>query len=279
MHETRKLLAVGHGNAHALDRTGLNGLRKILERLTERRGIARVRRGKSVEQQGAILDRAGHRANRVERPAEQHRARKADAAEGDLEPHEAIKGRGNTHRPASITADTGRGEARCNGDAGTAGRAAGHAMCLEVPGIPRCSHQRIGAPAAEGELDHVEFAERHHAGGRQAFDCVRRLVGNALFEHLRAAGADTTGDIAEILVGDRQAVQWAQRKARCARLVRAVSERSRFLGIDFGKGVQLAVGLVDPLQQGIDDFPGRELLGLEAGRELREREVVQSVHQ
>ena len=37
----------------------------------------------------------------------------------------------------------------------------------EVPGIPRRAHQRVGAPAAEGELDHVQLAERHHAGGGQ----------------------------------------------------------------------------------------------------------------
>ena len=124
---------------------------------------------------------------------------------------------------------------------------------FEVPGIPRRAHQRIGAPAAEGELDHVQLAERHHAGGGQPLDRVGGLGGDALLEHLGAAGADAAGDVAQILVGDGQAMQRPERKAAGARLVGAVGHRLGLLGVDLGEGVQLAVRLGDAAEQGVDD--------------------------
>ena len=169
---------------------GLVASGEILQRLAERRRIARVGGGERIQHQRAIFDAARHRADRIERPAEQHGAGKADAAERDLQADQAVERRGDAHRAAGVAADAGRRQPRGDGHAGAARRAAGHAMGLQVPGIPRRAHQRIGAPAAEGELDHVQLAERHHAGGGQPLDRVGGLGGHALLEHLRAAGAD-----------------------------------------------------------------------------------------
>ncbi len=49
---------------------GLVAAGEVLERLAERRRIARVGRGQGIEEQGAVLDAARHRADRIERPAQ-----------------------------------------------------------------------------------------------------------------------------------------------------------------------------------------------------------------
>ena len=222
---------------------------------------------------------ARHRADRIERPAQEHRAVQADAPERDLETDQSVERRRDAHRAAGVAADTGRREARGDRHAGAARRAARRAMGLEVPGIPRRAHQRVGAPAAERELDHVQLAEREHAGGRQPLDRVRGLGRDPLLPHLRAAGADAALDVAQVLVGHRQAVQRPERKAAGARGVGRVGHRSRFLGVDLGEGVQLLVRLLDAAEQGVGYVARGELLGGEAGGQLRQGEVVQTAHQ
>ena len=118
----------------------------------------------------------------------------------------------------------------------------------------------------------MQFAERHHAGGGKALDGVGGLGGDPALEHLRAAGADLAGDVAEILVGDGQAVQRSQRKAGRPRAVGAIRHCPGCIGVDFREGVKLAVGPGDPVEQGIDDFPGRELPGSKTGGEFGESE-------
>jgi hypothetical protein len=55
-------------------------------------------------------------------------------------------------------------------------------------------------------------------------------------------------------------VQRPERKARRARGVGGIGQRARFLGIDLGEGMQLAVRLLDAGEQRVGDLARRELL-------------------
>ena len=67
-------------------------------------------------------------------------------------------------------------------------------------------------------------------------------------------------------------MQRRQGETRHTRSVRAVGHGLRGIGVDLGEGMELAIGLGDPAEQGIDDLARRKLLCGEAGREFGQGE-------
>ena len=70
-------------------------------------------------------------------------------------------------------------------------------------------------------------------------------------------------------------MQRPERKAGGARRVGGIGQRARFLGIDLGEGMQLAVRLVDAGKQSVDDLARGEFLGREAGGQLGQRQFME----
>jgi len=70
-------------------------------------------------------------------------------------------------------------------------------------------------------------------------------------------------------------MQRRQGEARGTRCIGAVCDRSGFLRVDLGEGVQLAVGLFDTRQQRVDNLARGEALGGKAGREFGQGEFMQ----
>jgi hypothetical protein len=222
-----------------------------------------------------ILYRTGKRADRIKRPAEQSRAVQADPAIGDLEADQTVEGRRNTHRAAGVAANARRREPGRDGDRGTARRPAGYPVTSAIPGIPGRPHQWIGAPGAEGELDHLRLTERDHAGGEETLGGGRGRIGTASGPHTRADRPYTTVNIAKILQADGKSVQGAERQACRPGMVGAVRKLPGLAAIDLDEGVQPAVQALDAGQMRVNDFPARALalpqqFGLLDQRQIRE---------
>ena len=119
----------------------------------------------------------------------------------------------------------------------------------QIPGISRGLHQRIGAPAAEGKLGHVQFAKRHHACLQQSLHRGTGLRASPINKMPGTQRADLTFDIEQVFEDDRQSMQWAQGQTRRTPLIGTARQGSRLLGIDLGEGMQGRLRLVDPMQQ------------------------------
>ena len=172
-------------------------MRKPVERLADRLGIARHRRvdrrriervvaGHHFQQQRRIFGRARQRADLVEAAGERHQTVAADAAVGRLQPGDAAQAGRLANRAAGVGADRQRRHRRRDAGRGAAAGAAGNAR--QVPGIARLLEGRVLGRAAHGELVHVRVADQHGVGRLEPLD-HRGVVGRReVLEHLRAAG-------------------------------------------------------------------------------------------
>src|SRR5262249_61735333 len=89
---------------------------------------------------------------------------------------------------------------------------------------------------------------RDGARAAQAADRRRVALGEEVRGGLRATRRRESRDMAEVLVGERHAVQRAARPPARQLLVEAARGAERPLGIDGDEGADLAVDAADPLE-------------------------------
>ena len=266
------------GDAHAADvgfgrhRTG-----KI-----DRRGgtcgqVARIGSAHDGGEERRIVDVARERAQRIECRRERHHTGQADHAVRRLESRQPAQPRGNADRAAGIRADRCGRKAGGDRDRGAAARAAGDAMCLRIPRVPRRAHRRVAAPGAVGEFDQMRLAQRNHARGEQMVGSACGLSGDTMRACQRSGGRYPAAEMHQILDRDRQPMQRSARRAGAAFAIGSRRRAQRVIAIHLDEGVQAAIERGDAVEIRRDDLARRSRAAHQQLRELGEGEPVQVV--
>ena len=207
----------------------------VLGRPLDAGRVAFVETSHGVQQNGAVLGRARHRAALVERRGESDHPPARHHAVGGFQARQAAQRGGLADRTAGIGRSRGRCEPR-----GHCGRRAPRRTAGNAADVPRVLHRPVVGGLvrrAHGELVHVGLAEDHRAGGIAAFD-HRRVVGrDEVVEHPRAAGGAPALGAENVFLRQRDAGQRAGLAARQA-LVGGTRLGQTLLGIDADEGVE-----------------------------------------
>ena len=159
---------------------------------------------------------AGEQADRVVARREADDAVQRDAAMAGTPAEQAAEARGNAHRAAGVGAQAKIGEARRDGDGGTARRAAGQAIGRAR--ICRRAVMFVLAFQAEGQFVGDRLADQGRAGAQQAIDGRRRLRRRLLpAGPMRVAAAGhVSGDVQKVLGDEGEAIERARSQRRQA---------------------------------------------------------------
>ena len=152
-----------------------------------------------------------------------------------------------------------------------AGRAAG-----AVAGLPRVLHVAVVGVVAERahrQLGHVELAQGH--GARCAQPRHRRALARRreVFARLGAARGRQAGDVTEVLVGERHAVQRAPATAGRELGFEGPRARQRALGVERDERVEAAVEPRDAVEAGLRGLDRRDLARGDRARQALDRPV------
>jgi len=202
--------------------------------------------GQRLQHEGAVLRGARHGPGVIERPRERDHAGPAHPPVGRLEPGDAAEGGRTPDGSAGVGAERAHRQAGGQGRAGAAARAARDV--IEVPRVARGRKPVARKLDAEGELVGDQLAEHDHAGPLQARHAGAVRVGHPVGQERGArGGADAPGRV-EVLVGDRDAGEWAGVAAR-ERGLRGAGVGERALRGDRHVGVESLVERLDAAQQ------------------------------
>ncbi len=166
--------------------------------------VAGVGSGNCAENEDCIFDRARHRAEFVERPAERHRAGARDAAEGGAQSCDAAAHRRTDNAAAGFAAD-GKTDETCRGCRTRASAGAGGAFFQQ----PRIHRLAAEPNVVQRQRAKAEFCEEHGAGVMQALDDGSVGGRNAIAEWFGAVGRANAGGIKQIFAAPRNAVERA----------------------------------------------------------------------
>ena len=173
-----------------------------------------------------------------------------------------------------------RHEVAGNGRAGTARRAAGHA--LKIVRVVRGAVMNVLAGEVVGVFAHVERA--HEDGARVFQPLDQRGVARGrrpVAVDLRAGECPQAGDVEQIFDREGNAGERAERLARGARLIERLGARKSALFGDLGEGIEQRIVLADAGDGRFDDADGARTAvrngGSDVGRgiphELRRRRL------
>ena len=171
-----------HADAHAAQVGGLGEPDRLGP--LERGRVHLVAADDVREQQRRVADRAGERADLVERRRERDQPVARDRAVGRLHADDAAEGRGLADRAAGVAAE---GPGRLEGGhrrRRAAARAARHA--LGVPGVAGHLVGRVLGARPHGELVHVGLADHDRPGALEAVDAGGGVDRAEALEDLRA---------------------------------------------------------------------------------------------
>ena len=211
-----------------------------------RRRVVRVVAGNHAEHERRVRHGAREGPDVVERPRQRHHARPTHAPVRRLEPDDAAAGRGQPDRASRVAAERPEDEPR-----GDRGRRAARRAARDVTRPPRVLDVTVVGVVPEGperELRHVELAERHGAAVAQAAHGGALVLGRKVLARDRAARGRQPADVAEVLVGERNAVERPAREAGGQLGLELSRRREGALRVDRDEAPDLAVEPRDALQ-------------------------------
>ena len=234
--------------------------------------VARIGLGELGHQQRGIAHRAGHRPDR---PPEIRRI-DGDAAEAGLQRENAVPRGRQADRAADVGAEMQRPVAgRCRG-AGAGARASG------IPGeVPRVARQRMEGAAARrqhavvrhGGLGEDDGTRLTHPRRRRRIERGRHQLGRRRAQrHRHALGGDV------LLDGDGHAIQHTLWHALLPALFGGLGGLADASEVRRVKRLDLRLPSLDVLDHGVDDFDGRQFLGLVGGQQVAGSHVMKSGH-
>ncbi len=197
--------AFEHGQ---LERGGQGFLVRIAIGPIGTRGVERIVASDGLQHESAIVGRAGHRPQLVERPTEGHRPVTTHAAIGGTQAgHAAVGGRRDDRAPG-FAPDGERYQPGRDRRAGAAAAAAGPTRA--VPRIQAGASERgVGLliAHASGDLDQRELADEHRPGVAQSLHDRRVLIERLLAQGRRAPGGWKATLTEQVLGPVRNAMQ------------------------------------------------------------------------
>jgi hypothetical protein len=237
-------------------------LREALARLRDRDGRANIGTGHRGKQEGGIFDGARDRADHRHRGPRVRRRVVGHAPGRGPEADDVVEVAGIAQAAAEVGAVREGQHAARDRHRRAAGRAA--AGLREVVRILRGAEQRVERLAPRGELGRVGLAERHHAGGGEAFhDGVvlgRHVVGIDRRAERRADAARGN----HVLVRDRQSGERADRLATRDAFVDRPRRIERTLGLEGDDRVHPRVHALDLRDEGPQHLDRGELARTDA---------------
>ncbi|OUE08748.1 hypothetical protein CMsap09_07355 [Clavibacter michiganensis] len=212
----------------------------------EGRGVAGVVPADDVVHERGVEHRAGHGADLVEARRERDGAVAADAAVGGLDADGAGHGGGLPDGAARVGAERDGRLERGDRGRGSAARAAGDAV--EVPRVVGGPEGGVLGGGAHGELVHVGLAQRHEARGAEAPHDGGVVGRGPALQHARAGGGRHVDGAEDVLDGDGDAREGAERSAVGALGVDLGGAPERRLPGDVEERADVAVHLVDAVE-------------------------------
>ena len=183
-----------------------------------------------------------------------------DDAVALLQADHAVGRRRDARRAAAVGGDADRPDAGRHRDRGAAARAARGA--LGAPGVARAAEQRRVGQRLVAELRGRRLAEQDGAGGLHARARRPRLPSARCSSCMqRAEGRAHAGGVHEILGGEGDAVQQAERLALHDRILGLLRGGQRLVGDEGDEAVQHRLQLLRARQHGFGQLDRRDFLG------------------
>ena len=236
------------------------GRRQIVGRLdADRPRVRRMRPGHRLQHQGGVHHCARHRrhigvvAERVRHLAVR------DHAVALLQPDHAVDRGGNAGRAAAVGGDADRPDAGRDRDRRTAARAAGRVR--RTPGIARAAKQRTVGQRLVTELRRRRLAEQDAARGLHARRADRVFLRHVVLIEQGPEGGAHARRVHEILGGERDAVQQAERLAAHHGVFGRPGRGAGLIRHQRDEAVQHRLQLLGARQHGSGQFDGRDFPG------------------
>ena len=222
-------------------------------------GIVRVVPGHRLQQQRAVLDSPGERAGVVQRVGQrQYAGARAQAVSG-LDTGQTAQRRGTADRAAGVRPGAAQHHAGGDRGAGAGGRSGSE--IFRVPRVARRRPGQVEGRAAHGELVRRQLAQHDRSGLGPKLHDAGILAGDVVLQQLGVRGGTDAGGVVDVLVADRDAVEFAPQRA---------GHHARFGGLGVGQraflgqqqeGVQRVVERLDAGEAGLGELNRRKLLG------------------
>ena len=131
---------------------------------------------------------------------------------------------------------------------------------LAVPGIARRRPGQVERRSAKGELVGGELAQHHRARLRPLGDGMRVARRHVVLQELGMRRRADARGVVDVLVGDRDAVELAARRARHLPRLRGLGVGQRALLRHHQERIELRIEAADAVEMGLGELDRRQLL-------------------